>query len=120
VNSTDVAATPFAGFFRSLYDLSFQEFVTPRIIRVIYVIALIVAGLWSISLLIAALGTLGLASQMSSYSQSMSPLVAVGLFQLVGAPIAFVLLSIATRIYLEFAMAVFRIAENTEAIRRRD
>ncbi len=35
VQSTDDSARPFSGFFRSLYDLSFQDFVTPKIIRVI-------------------------------------------------------------------------------------
>lgn len=41
------------GFFSALYDLSFYSFVTPKIIRVLYILALIIIGLWSISFLIS-------------------------------------------------------------------
>ncbi len=80
------------------------------------------AGLWSTGFLLSGFGTLSMISQMQGtfgVSQG-SPLMLFPLVQIIGAPIVFVLLSIAARVYLEFAMAVFRIAENTEVMRRQD
>ena len=118
--SAPLHAAPVASFFRSLYDLSFNEFVTPKIIRVIYVITLVIAGLWCAGMLLGGLAGLGALSQMSN-SYGYTPGYA-GLFLFlptVGAPILFVLISLAARINLEFLIAVFRIAENTDSLRQR-
>ena len=118
---SDQDAKPAPGLFRALYDVSFREFITPQIIGAIYIIALIAAGLWSLGLLLAGFGTMNMVSQLSSFGQAPSgSLTFLAVVQIVGAPILFLLLSIAIRVYLEFAMAVFRIVENTDALRRRD
>lgn len=104
------------GFFSSLYDLSFHKFVTPAIIEIIYVISLIVLALWAIAFLIVgfvphpfmigyAYGSIGIFFMV---------------FHVVGAIAIFILGSIAARISLEFVVAVFRIAENTESLRPRE
>lgn len=98
-----------SGFFSSLYDLSFHTFITPKIIQVIYIIALIIAGLWSLAFLIS-----GFLPGMFGQGPSAISI----LLHIIGAPIIFVLCSIGTRVYLEFIIAVFRIAENTEAMKR--
>jgi hypothetical protein len=100
------------GFFSSLYDLSFDTFITPRIIRIVYVIWLAGIALWSLTFLVA-----GFAVQPSFYGEGHVS----GwffLFHLGGAAVIFVVGSISARISLEFVMAVFRIAENTESLRR--
>lgn len=106
-------------FFAALYDLSFHAFVTPKIIRVIYVIALVVAALWSLTFLLTGLGTLAAGAQYAQFGGAGS-MVFFGFLQILAAPVGFVLASIVIRVYLEFAMAVFRIAENTEATRERN
>jgi Na+/glutamate symporter len=118
---SDPSAKPAPGLFRALYDLSFREFITPQIIGAIYIIALIVAGLWSLGLLLAGFGTANMAAQLTSFGQPPNgSLMFLALVQIVGAPIVFLLLSVATRVYLEVAMALFRIVENTDALRRQE
>ncbi len=100
------------GFFSSLYDLSFDTFITPQIIRIAYIIWLAAVALWSLTFLVG-----GLAVQPTFYGEGhVSGWFFV--FHLVGAAVIFVVGSIGARISLEFVMAVFRIVENTESMRR--
>ena len=106
---------PRRGFFGALYDMSFRSFVTPLIVQVLYVIALIVVALWSLLWLIAGFIPIGNyfgypASGVSSFNV---------IVHVVTAPIAFVLGSVAARIYLELIVATFRIVENTNSLRTR-
>ena len=103
--------SPVKDFFASLYDVSFRTFVTPKIVRVVYVIALTIIFLWSMSFLIA-----GFATTTTDFG-SRAPEASTMLFHVVGAVGAFVVGSIAARINLEFVIAVFRIAENTDSLR---
>lgn len=45
------------GFFAALFDLSFTSFVTPRIIKVVYAISIIVIGLFTLGIVLAAFHT---------------------------------------------------------------
>lgn len=76
-------------------DFSFREFVTPRLIRVLYAISLI-------SALLAAL-----AWMFSGFSVGLL----YGLFTLITGPLAFVLYVLAARVAVELILAVFIIAE---------
>lgn len=102
------------GFFSSLYDFSFRSFVTPKIIQIIYFIALVFVALWSLAFLVGGF--------MPSYGMfgNEQPTALGILVHLIGAPIIFILGSLGARIYLEFIVAVFRIAENTESLRHRE
>jgi hypothetical protein len=99
------------GFFASLYDLSFDTFITPKIIQIVYIISLVVVGIWTLLFLIS-----GFAPSYGMFGGG--PSAGSILFHLIAAPIMFVVGSISARIYLEFLMAVFRIAENTDPNRR--
>ncbi len=85
------------GFLASLFDTSFANLITPRVIKVIYIISMVVIGL-------AALFWIG-----AAFSQS----VAFGLLVLViAAPIVSLLYLIYTRVLLEVIIALFRIMES--------
>ena len=85
------------GFLASLFDTSFANLVTPRVIRIIYIISMVVIGL-------AALFWIG-----AAFSQS----AALGLLVLViAAPIVSLLYLIYTRVLLEVIIALFRIMES--------
>jgi hypothetical protein len=99
-----------SGFFSSLYDLSFHSFITPKIIRVVYVIALIISGIWALLFLLSAFAP-------TLFGQG--PSAESILLHVIGAPILFVVWSIGARMSLELIMAVFNIAENTEAMKNR-
>jgi len=84
------------GFFASLFDISFSSLITTRIIKVLYVISLIVIGLFSLFFIIAAFT--------SSAGAGILTLVIL-------APLGALLYTVYTRVILEFIIVVFRIAE---------
>jgi uncharacterized membrane protein len=90
------------GFFGSLFDLSFSSLVTPKIIKVIYVLTLIAIALVAILFTISAFST-------------SSGLGAVTL--LIIAPILSLFYIVYARVFLEFFLAIFRVAEtNAELV----
>lgn len=91
-------------FFSSLFDMSFSNFITPKIIRILFILAIIGSAIWALALLVAGLGS-GSAGGI--------------LGGLIGAPIVFILAVILSRVYLELLLVMFRIAENTERLAER-
>jgi hypothetical protein len=90
------------GFFGSLFDLSFSSLVTPKIIKIIYVLTLIGIGLTAIFFIIAAF------HQSSGFG---------ALTLLIIAPIMSLVYLVYARVFLEFFMAIFRLAEtNAELV----
>ena len=94
---------PEKGFFGALFDLSFSSFVTTKIIKVLYVIAIVLAGLGALVWVIAA------------FTDS----VGLGLLTLIVlAPLVFLLYVIYARVLLELLIVIFRIMEtNVELVR---
>lgn len=90
------------GFFADLFDVSFKEFITIRIIKVIFVLGLLVIGIGALFALIAGLsggGTGAIAS-------------------LIFVPLGALLTIIFFRVYLELVVVIFRIGENSTEIAR--
>ena len=85
------------GFFSSLFDLSFTEFVTIRIIKVLFVLAIIGSGIGALAVLIGGIAGGG----------------AQAFISIILAPIVFFLYILLARIWLEVIIVLFRIAENT-------
>jgi hypothetical protein len=91
------------GFLGSLFDFSFSSFVTPKIIKVLYVLFTIWTGLLGVTILIIGFRTGGLAG---------------GLFTLIIIEPIFILLTLGIyRVVLEAFMVLFRIYEETKKIR---
>lgn len=76
-------------------DFSFQHFVTPRLIRVLY----------ALSLMAAVLATL--TWMFSGFSNGLLH----GLFNFVTGPVAFILYVLSARVAMEVILAIFQIAE---------
>jgi hypothetical protein len=89
------------GFFGRLFDLSFNEFITTSIIKVLYVIFIIVSA-------VIALFMLGGMFASGSFGGI--------LLGLVLAPVIFIVYVIMARVWLEVLIVIFRIAENTAKI----
>lgn len=84
------------GFFASLFDISFSSFITPMIVRAVYVLFMVLIALGYLITVIAG------------FAHS----AGVGiLFLVVGALVALVYL-VMVRILLEFYMAVVRMSED--------
>ena len=84
------------GFFPALFDFSFNTFVTPKIVRIVYVLAVVWAGL---GYLFAVIG--GFASSITT-----------GLVALIFGPIFAIIWLAVVRIGLEFGISVVRMSED--------
>lgn len=84
-------------FFASLFDMSFTEFVTIRLIKVLYILSIVGAVLLGLSMLVA-----GFSNGFGS-----------GILSLIVTPIVVGIYILMARIWLELIVVVFRIAENT-------
>ncbi len=90
------------GFLAALFDLSFSEFITTKLIRLIYAVSLVISGL------------VILAGVVLVFSRS----IVGGIIALLLAPIAFMLSALGARVWTELLIVIFRIAENTGEIAR--
>ncbi|HRH97658.1 MAG TPA: DUF4282 domain-containing protein [Prosthecobacter sp.] len=77
-------------------DLSFKRFVTPRLVRMLYVLSLMAASFYALSYMFSGF-------QNGTFT---------GLFQMVTAPLAFLLYLIVARVTVELILAIFRIADH--------
>lgn len=90
-----VSADEAKGFIGALFDLSFSSFITTKLIKVLYILAMIGAGL-------EALAVIGVGFARGSM---------FGLVMLILSPIVFFAIVILARVYMELVMVIFRAAE---------
>lgn len=88
------------GFFKTLFDLSFDSFITKKLIKFIYVLSIILAFLIGLIVLIAGLGAM-----------TFSPFQ--GFLIILFSPIITFLSLLYSRLLLELIMVIFKIEENT-------
>jgi hypothetical protein len=92
------------GFLGALFDFSFTSFVTPKVVKVLYILIVIVVGLSALGFALTVLATN----------------IGLGLIVLlIGAPLYFLVVTALYRITLEFFMVIFRMAQDIRAIRER-
>jgi hypothetical protein len=85
------------GFFGALFDFSFSSFVTTKIVKVLYVLSMIFAGLvWLIYAAVGFSANAGLGA----------------VILLIAGPIFFLFSVIYTRVLLEFFIVIFRVMES--------
>jgi len=92
------------GFVGALFDFSFTSFVTTKIVKSLYVLAMLATAVYTLILL--AIGF------------RFGALVGI-FFLLVVCPLFFLFVVAMYRMLLEFAVVVFRISENIDAMARR-
>ena len=81
------------GFFEALFDFNFSKFVSLQLVKVLYILVMLLAGLGAVVLIIQ-----GFASSLGS-----------GLIALVFAPIVFIVWILVARVFLEIFVVIFRI-----------
>lgn len=94
---------PRKGFFASLFDFSFRSYVGPSLIKVLYVLIMVLLAVVWLGFIIGGFNN-GPGS---------------GVLALVLGGIGFVVYLAFSRIGLELCMALFRITEDVQALRRR-
>ena len=95
--------TPQNGFLRLLFDFSFTEFITTRVIKVLYALAVLLCGLVALGVIIGG------------FSQG----IGTGVLALIVAPVVFLFYVLMARIWLEVIVILFRIAEHARTIAER-
>jgi hypothetical protein len=82
-------------FLRPLFDLSFHRPVTVKMMKFLYVLSVLFAGLWTLFLVLVGFQT--------------APWL--GIFALlIGVPVVFLFTVVFTRVFLEMSLVVFRVA----------
>jgi Domain of unknown function (DUF4282) len=90
------------GFFEGLFDISFSSLITPKVIKFVYVLSMVLIGLFALFLVGAA------------FSNSVAGGIVV---LLVVAPLLGLLYLIYVRVLLELVIVIFRIMEtNSELV----
>jgi hypothetical protein len=108
------AAPAKVSFFKGLTDLSFSTFVTPSIIKVLYVILTLAAALGGIFLFGSGVMAIIRAIEYEYYGG-----IFTGLGLMVVSPFAFILYVILARIYMEVLMVLFRIANDLRELNQK-
>lgn len=83
-----------------LFDLSFSEFITTRIIQLLFIIGVVFAAIGSLAFIVSGFRSGAV----------------LGLLFLILSPIVFLLWVLFARIWCEMIIVVFRIAENTSRL----
>jgi hypothetical protein len=83
-----------------LFDLSFSEFITTRVIKFLFVLGVVFAAIGTIALIVGGF----------------SAGAGKGFLSLILSPLVFLLYVLAARIWCEMVMVLFRIAENTSRL----
>jgi hypothetical protein len=93
---------PQKGFFETLFDFTFSEFITARVIKVLYALGIVVGTLMTLTYIIFGfkwgIGT--------------------GIVSLIICPLVFLVWVIWLRISLELIIVIFRIGENIAGMAR--
>jgi uncharacterized membrane protein len=90
------------GFLGALFDMSFSEFVTTRLVKILYILLLILVAIGLVIGLITSVISLFTRGGFLS-----------GLMGLIFTPIGALIWVIMARVWMEIIIVVFRIAENT-------
>lgn len=100
------------GFFGALFDFSFSEYVVTRMIKVLYILAIICAGLSGFGMFLSI--------TVAAFQRS----AVVGIFGLIFGAVAGALVAllavILSRVWLETLSVIFRICEYTAEIAGRN
>ena len=89
-------------FFSSLFDFSFKRFITPSIIRILYILCIVGSAATAITMILGGFRT--------------GPIG--GVAALVIAPFVFILSVCASRVMLEVILNIFRIANYSAEVAR--
>lgn len=92
-----------ASFFKALFDINFNTFVTPKIVKVVYVIGMVLIGLTTLGMVLSAF---------TQFTGGYGTNPMFGLLLLVAAPLVGVIYLALFRMSLELYYAVIRLSED--------
>jgi Domain of unknown function (DUF4282) len=90
------------GLIKSIFDFSFSEFVTPKVIKFLLGLAMVMSAISAIVIIVRAFNVGVLA----------------GIVVLLLSPVIYCLLMLVARIYLELVIVMFKIAGHLDEIKK--
>ena len=93
------------GFFSALFDFRLSEFITPKIIRVLFIVLVILYGLLSLGILFSFFG----------FTDYIGPIAVV--LGLIVSPLVFLLSVIFIRMYMELMIVLFNVSFDLKEVR---
>jgi hypothetical protein len=100
MDAQDTDSGQSTGFIAKMFDISFSEFITVDLIRVLYIMLLVLGLMAAILAVLAAFGDS----------------IWTGISMLIFAPLMFIVYAFVSRVWLEVLIVVFRIAEDVRVI----
>jgi hypothetical protein len=94
-----------AKFLRGLLDFGFTQLITPKIIRALYIITIVLIGLGLVAMIIAALGMIFMGARFGGGT------AVLGVIYLVLAPILALVQVTFARMFFELVLVLFRIKD---------
>jgi ABC-type uncharacterized transport system permease subunit len=85
------------GFFTTLFDFSFSEFIVPKIVKILFGIGILAAAIGALAFIVW-----GFRGSVIS-----------GIITIILSPVVFIIYTILVRVYLEVVLVLFKIADNT-------
>lgn len=114
------AETAVKGFFGSLFDFQFKNFVSRRLAGIFYAVGLIIIGLSAVIALITGIVG-GFASMANPYLFGSGAVVG-GVLSIIATivivPVATLVAVIILRVWIEAVVALVAVAENTASLRK--
>ena len=104
-----------AKFFKGLVDPSFDTLITPKIIRTLYIVAMVLVGLAAIGFLFTGVRTL-----FSGLRYGFGGIAISGIVMIVLSPIVAVVYLALMRVTFEVAITLFKIKDYLQEIAERD
>lgn len=104
-----------AKFFKGLVDPSFETLITPKIIRTLYILAMVLVGLAALGFLFTGVKTL-----FSGIRYGFGGIAITGIAMIVLAPVVAVIYLALMRVGFEIAITLFRIKDYLQEIAERD
>ncbi len=84
-----------------LFDFTFEKFITPSVVKIVYILVIVMAGLSWLMLIVAGLSSGGIGGFLGG---------------LIFGGLMFIVIILIYRIFLELTMILFRIHDNTEKL----
>jgi hypothetical protein len=94
-----------AKFFRGLLDFKFEEFITPKVIRTLYIVSLVFVALGFVAMVLGGIGMIFMGARFGGGSAFL------GIVYLVLSPVIAVLQATFIRIFFELVLVLFRIKD---------
>lgn len=102
------------GFWGSIFDFSFSSFVTPKLIKILYIVTLVLLAIGYVAIAIAIFASGGTELDPETFETTSSSNTGLGIAWLViFGPLALFIYTLLYRVFFELLIVLFRIYEST-------